>query len=259
MPYQHHLQTSRFELKYLVDESRVWAIREFVRCYLEPDEHTRAQLDNGYAVCSLYLDTSALTLYRQTLRGLKNRFKLRIRFYDDMPDSPAFVEIKRRVVDVIRKDRVAITRDGVQRLLRGGWPTESEIVGENGNAVPTSTIDHFCGLRDRIGADPSVYVSFLREAYVSPDSDQFRVTIDHNVRAGHYLPDSNLSWPSQQVKSNIDRVILELKFTDRFAKWMHEMVRTFNLQRCSVPKYVRCIDAVRLGGSYRSGFETRTA
>ena len=125
VPYQHHLQTSRFELKYLIDESRAWAIREFIRCYLEPDEYTRPQLETGYSICSLYLDTSALTLYRQTVRGLKNRFKLRIRFYDDAPESPAFVEIKRRVVDVIRKERVAITRDGVERLLRGGWPSES--------------------------------------------------------------------------------------------------------------------------------------
>ena len=54
-------------------------------------------------------------------------------------------------------------------------------------------------------------------------------------------------------------VILELKFTDRFARWMHDMVRTFNLERCSVPKYVRGIDAVGLGGSYRGGIETRTA
>lgn len=253
--YKHHLQTSRFELKYLVDENRAWAIREFVRCHLEPDKYTRSQSDIGYAVCSLYLDTRALALYRQTVRGLKNRFKLRIRFYDDAPESPAFIEIKRRIVNVIRKERVAITREGVERLLCGGWPDELEIAeGESSAAV-----HHFCGLRDRIGADPSVYVSFLREAYVSPGSDRFRITLDREVKGSHYRPGSPMSWPTRQVKSSIDRVILELKFTDRFASWMHDMVRTFNLERCSVPKYVHSIEAVRLSGSYRREIETRIA
>ena len=32
---------------------------------------------------SLYLDAPTLTLYWQIAYGLKNRFKLRIRFYDD--------------------------------------------------------------------------------------------------------------------------------------------------------------------------------
>ena len=43
---------------------------------------------------------------------------------------------------------------------------------------------------------------------------------------------------------NGDIVVLELKFTDRFAAWMRTLVEEFNLQRTSVPKYVHCINAM---------------
>ena len=59
---------------------------------------------NSYRICSLYIDSPQLFLYNQTVLGEKNRFKLRIRFYDDDPAHPAFLEIKRRVTDVILKE-----------------------------------------------------------------------------------------------------------------------------------------------------------
>jgi len=66
------------------------------------------------------------------------RHKLRIRFYDDRPESPVFLEIKRRITDVIRKERAAISREGVGRLLAGGRPDGSYLVPgndeERGNA-----------------------------------------------------------------------------------------------------------------------------
>lgn len=52
--------------------------------------------------------------YRDRLQT--NRFKLRIRFYDDIPASPAFLETERRLTDVIRKERAALRREGIYRL-----------------------------------------------------------------------------------------------------------------------------------------------
>ena len=48
----------------------------------------------GYHVHSLYLDSPAYELYHETTEGVKNRFKLRMRFYDDSPEAPVFLEIK---------------------------------------------------------------------------------------------------------------------------------------------------------------------
>lgn len=246
MPYRHRLQTNRYELKYLISEACASGIREFAGTYLEPDEHARAEQPNGaYPITSLYLDTPLRALCGQTISGLKNRFKLRIRFYDEEPDSPAFLEIKRRTTDVIRKQRAAVTREAVYNLLDGRSPNPSQLMETNGRSSIGSLMD-FCELCDRIGAGTSIYVSYLREAYVSPGSDQVRMTFDRQLLGSRFDWTAGLTMPAQGNTPDLGGVILELKFTDRFPIWMREMAEAFDLQRRSVAKYVLCVEAMRL-------------
>ena len=88
------LQATRFELKYLVDAQVALRMREFVRGYLVPDEYSEGKPDNSYHSHSLYLDSDDLCLYWDVLNSNKNRYKLRIRYYDDNPDSPALVGVR---------------------------------------------------------------------------------------------------------------------------------------------------------------------
>ena len=59
-------QLQRFEVKYLVEEDMARALRQFVRCYLGPDEFAANAVDCAYPVHSLYLDSPDLTLYAAT-------------------------------------------------------------------------------------------------------------------------------------------------------------------------------------------------
>lgn len=255
MPYRHALQTSRFELKYIVGDKTALGIRDFLRSHLEPDEHAEPDQGNAYRISSLYLDTPALTLFNQTVQGMKNRFKLRIRFYDDDPNGPAFLEIKRRITDVIRKERAAIRRDGVRYLLEGGWPDASYLMDSNGSVKSASALQHFCNLCDGIGAEACIYVSYIREAYVLPDSDQVRVTLDRQLFGSPYRRTDCLLLPAHGVRPEMGGVILELKFTDRFPNWMRDLVQAFNLQRRSVPKYIDCVKALGMHRGERLGVE----
>ncbi len=243
---QHRLQTNRFELKYVIDEQRACAIREYIRGYVEPDEHVQDLRNCSYPVYSLYLDAPTLMLYRQTTLGLKNRFKLRIRFYDDAPAHPVFLEVKRRLNDVIRKERAAVSRAGVNRLLRGRPLDPSDLIPSNGNGHAWGALQRFCRLVEEISAQPATYVSYVREAYVSPDSEQLRVTFDRQIRGEAFDWERALSPPETGVAANVRGVVLELKFVDRFPHWMRDMAWTFDLQRCSMPKYVRCVEALGL-------------
>jgi len=87
---QDRLQRSRFEQKYIISEEVALQVRDHVRSFLELDEHGVNKPDNSYPVHSLYLDSDDLKLYWATINGDKNRFKLRLRFYDDNPDTPVF-------------------------------------------------------------------------------------------------------------------------------------------------------------------------
>ena len=246
MAYQHRLQASRFEFKYVIDESVALHVRKFLAGYLEPDEHARRSADNSYLVHSLYLDSPDLFLFRQTARGLKNRFKLRIRFYDGDPESPAFLEVKRRETDVIRKERAAVRRTGVERLLEGGWPDATYLVRDDGPEKARRALQSFCELYDSIDGQPCLYVCYEREAYVSPESDLVRVTFDRQLNGCEFDRRTPLVPPPIGTMPNVGGVILEVKFTDRFPPWMQEMAESFNLQRRSVPKYNLCVKAMGL-------------
>ena len=244
MSFQHTLQASRFELKFIIDERCAAGIREFVSSHLEPDEHAKEEQGFSYSLSSLYMDSPSLTLFQQTNQGMKNRFKLRIRFYDDHPDSPAFLEIKRRITDVIRKERATVTRDAVRRLLRGEPPNRSWLMYDNGNPKSASAMLGFYGLANDIGALGQIYVSYTREAYVSPESNSVRVTFDRKLFGTPHQQGTEIGLPTDGAWPNVGGVILELKFTDRFPAWMRDLVQAFDLQRTSCPKYNHCIQAL---------------
>mgnify|MGYP000641483938 CR=1 FL=1 len=56
------------------------------------------------------LDSDDLAIYWGTINGDKNRYKLRLRFYEDNPNAPIFFEIKRRMNDAILKQRGGVKR-----------------------------------------------------------------------------------------------------------------------------------------------------
>jgi hypothetical protein len=238
MVYQHRFQAARFELKYIVDESRAIEVRNFARSYLIPDEHADPRAGNSYPVHSLYLDSPDLCLFRSTVEGLKNRFKLRIRFYDDHPAHPVFLEIKRRLSDVICKERACVRRGAVDMLLRGIRPGASLSASPSDREKNAASLHAFWQTCRKIGARAAAYISYQREAYVSPASDQVRVTFDRQITTARYAPRLRLRIPRAPAPVDMRGVVLEMKFTDRFPNWMREMVHALDLWRCPSAKYV---------------------
>ena len=255
MPYRHRLQARRFELKYILSERCARAVADFVRGYLEPDQHTRGSSNFSYSVYSLYLDTPTLALFRQTCQGVKNRFKLRMRFYDADPAHPVFLEVKRREADVICKERAAVTREGAERLLRGERPGAPHRIGGTDGPGGPSALECFCRLRDEVEARGAAYVAYTREAYVSPKNDRLRITFDRDVRGTAFDRRRQLEPPQNGTRAKVGGVILEIKFTDCFPGWLLDMVQAFDLQRQSVPKYVLCVRALGLRPSRWLGVE----
>ena len=247
--YHHKLQTNRYELKYVIDEQRANSLRHYIQAYLPPDEHVENTDTCSYPVYSLYLDSPSLVLYRQTTQGIKNRFKLRIRFYDNDLASPAFLEIKRRITNVIRKERTAISKEGVIEFLNGIRPDVSQIIHSNGNRGGSNALDRFCDLCEEIGAIGSVYVCYVREAYVSPNSNNLRITIDRRLRGGAVGTKAKLSSPVKGVPARVNGAVLEVKYVDVFPQWVQDMIYEFDLERCSMAKYVHCVDALGISPS----------
>jgi hypothetical protein len=255
-------RTGRYELKYVIDEERAVAIADFLRGYTQPSVHNNASgYVRGHPVISLYMDSPDYFLFRQAYFGHLNRMKLRIRFYNEHWKHPAFLEIKRRVMDVIVKDRAMITRDEVQRFLAGGWPNQSYWIDPAGLKHGKRRLDvfyRFWNFCNTIQARPMIYISYLREIWEGPGDEELRVTFDRQVSATPYDgagPQSMLTAtlrgtpppPERQpYYLPLEGVVLELKYDTQAPFWMYDMVRHFNLNRRFMCKYAACIDGFQL-------------
>lgn len=244
MAFQHTLQASRYELKYLIDEAQAQSIRTFIRRFLVYDPNANPELAYRYHVHSLYCDSRDLQLYKATQCGMKNRFKLRIRFYNDDMSQPTFLEIKRRIGSVICKERATISKENARRLLFGHHIPGCCLIGSK-REKGQQALDQFCTLYRQIGALPCVYVSYTREAFVQPDGNDVRITFDRDLTSSRFDVTTAMHVPKRPTPAEMRPVLLELKFTDRHPVWMRELVSSLNLWRVSFAKYVQCVNAVR--------------
>jgi len=234
----------RYERKFVVPEHTAEAIRSFVTSYLPPDEHVAPDEPIGYRVCSLYLDTPDFRLYRQSCDGIKNRYKLRIRFYDTDDDSPAFLEIKRRTTVTIHKMRAIVSKPAAETVLNGGWIGPEDLITPNEGSMRALT--EFCECRDRLHASGTAFIAYRREAFVSPSAEAVRVTFDRQIAGLPYHPGDGLTLPPDEAFVPVNGAVLELKYNGRAPQWMHDLITSFGLQRRSFPKYVFGVDALRV-------------
>ena len=250
--------SARFELKYVIQEPRAVAVADFVSSYLRPSEHNGSGPIRGHPVISLYMDSPDFFFFRQSYTGHKNRMKLRIRFYDGEWQRPAFLEIKRRVSEVICKDRAMISREGVRQILAEGWPIQPFFADcshlKHGKRRQDVSED-FWQFANTVSARGKIYVSYYREIWEDADDEELRVTLDRQIRGSRYDGSGRLEVPRRGWRPYLppylapfppDGVILELKFNDRAPRWMFDLVRLFNLQQTPVCKYCACIYAQQL-------------
>ncbi|MBK9139374.1 MAG: polyphosphate polymerase domain-containing protein [Verrucomicrobia bacterium] len=252
------LQLQRLELKYHISEAQALAVRDFVRCYLEIDEFGATQPNLSYRIHSLYLDSDDLKTYWDTINSNKNRFKLRLRYYDDAPSSPVFFEVKRRMDNAILKQRGGVRRVAVPGLLAGQLPEPEHLLTDQ--PKPFFALQRFSQLMLSLRARPKVHICYLREAWMNHDDNSVRVTMDRDVRAA-YEPGGRLTTDIENyVRPFGNEVILELKFTGRFPNWFRDLVQGFGLVRRSAAKYVDGVEAIGLSVfNYHPGPEFATA
>jgi hypothetical protein len=239
MAFQHRMQRNRFEYKYLIDERCAHDVRSFARAHLVRDEFARVDMKWSYPTHSVYFDGPGLPLYHSTVQGHKNRYKLRVRYYTDNERHPVFFELKRRVGDIILKDRAKVKRDRALRIMAGECPRITDLVKPE-DLDAWSALRRFCDARDNIAATPRVFVSYMREAWVKPSDDNVRLTFDRDLVGGKY--DGTFALKRDVAPPPLlagHPCVLELKFTDRFPFWFREMVAALNLERRNNAKYVQ--------------------
>jgi hypothetical protein len=236
------LHFERYEYKYVIPDDRTDAIRRFIRPYVTLDEHAAKSPDRRYTIHNLYLDTPNLDLYQACINGAVDRCKLRIRWYDDLAQGPFFFEVKRKIRQVIVKDRAKVFLGDCQALLQGKPMSARE-------GPSADNLTAFRAQVSLVGAVPTIFSRYTREAYESVFGEYARLTLD---RAMCYQPArscelredprgwiyADAAWATEGIRS---ATVLELKFTRDFPRWMSDLVAEFDLQRVGFSKYLASI------------------
>lgn len=241
------LQFSRYECKYLVSEGKAVDLRDYIEPFVELDPFAARQANRRYEISSLYLDDKTFRLCGETLEGLRNRFKLRIRAYTDRPDDPVFFEVKKRRDRKISKERARVRRSDMLRLFNTG-----EVSTVNMTPREAGYYESFVSRMRWINAVPKVLVRYDREAFHGMYDETVRVTFDRQLRSRMVDRPSQFFAAGEWNQVESRRVIVEMKFNNKYPPWLTEAIRLFRLERISYSKYVHSLSATERGGTMQT-------
>lgn len=221
----------RYELKYLVPESSVPALRAALAPYCALDAHSAAAAGRQYVISSLYLDTAQRDLYRVSREGRPERFKVRLRRYGD--GEAVFLEVKHKRGGLVRKSRAKAGADFAAALSSPAAPDASAAEQDFRRRVA------------RFDLGPTLLVRYEREAYSSTVDAYARVTLDRRIACQPAQGWDLRGDPSRfraiddagTMGSIRGAVLLELKSTVEVPRWMVALAQRLELRRAGFSKY----------------------
>jgi SPX domain protein involved in polyphosphate accumulation len=253
----------RYELKYTIPAEWVAPISAFVEPYCSLDYHSSVAPDGFYQVNSLYFDSPDFVLLRNRLGGLHDRFNMRVRTYGAAPVAPWFLEVKRKIGDIIRKYRARVKDIDLARTLDPA-ADPSEFLASPRDAANAAL---FRRLAHAYNAAPVVQTTYRRKAYFSVCDDYARVTFDAGMRylartEYNPLPVEEAFAPTD-LEDRFDEgtsVVLELKCQAKNVPiWMVDLIRAFDLRRRSFSKYSAAMAQVFRRYEFEPGSRMPTA
>lgn len=243
----------RFEFKYVTDAAIAKKAESLVRSYgMVPDP---AGFDGEYPVASLYFDNFHKRDYYDKSGGFLRRKKIRGRVYGkDFNVNPeaVWLEVKERHDAATKKTRFKISSDEWRELLVAGpdrfWMTHKE----KGNG----DLSYILREMSVFNRNPAVFVRYIRRPYLGfYNGSKVRITFDRELEARGVFSGDRFStlypgevpwYISRWVQFEPHRVVLEIKFSSVMPPWFGELTRFLELERVSISKYARAIEASRV-------------
>ncbi|MBU9766819.1 polyphosphate polymerase domain-containing protein [Mycobacterium sp. TNTM28] len=238
---------NRYEIKYLLDEFKVPALRAELAARMNSDPFSP---QGGYPVTSLYYDTQDLRFYWEKIEGLRFRRKLRIRLYGEptacTDDTPVQIEVKQRVNRVTQKRRIAMPYGSARRWIDGRRSPSCD-------PAQRAFVEEVTTLVGNLDLRPIVTTGYLREAFVGRDADLgLRVTIDHKVHGR----DRDFHFASGAENRYIippKLAIVEVKANERVPYWVTDLAARIDMSVVRVSKYCQSVEAFGLAPRSRFG------
>ena len=234
----------RAELKFVVHGGVKDALMARWSPYLMQAPFTDAHARTS--ILSQYYDSPDLAFYREKLDGIEIRNKVRLRVYGMGYEAgqTAFLEIKHRQGDKVRKYRQQLRDFDAADLGPGRWRFDDPAMRSA-----------FMTLVERYRLRPSAQVYYQREAFEGGADRDLRVTWDSVLLAMHpgETLDRTLLFDSSRRMMAETLFVLEVKATGELPAWFHDGVIAAELRQQTVPKYVTAVEILGLDQHLASG------
>lgn len=180
-----------------------------------------------HTVGNLYLDTDDWAVIRASIEKPVYKEKLRLRAYGrPKAESPAFLELKKKLDGVVYKRRAALPYAQALRCAR-----------EGGIAKPgTQILSEMDWTMRRLALSPRACLCYDRRALYAPQGPGLRVTFDENIR--FRLTDLDLahgSWGAPLLPDA--RVLMEVKTLGSVPVWFARLLSEIRTAPTGFSKY----------------------
>ena len=230
----------RYEKKYLIPPGLVPEIRKYITPFVIPDKFGVGPLPE-YVITTMQLDTPSLAYHYAKELEYDQRFKLRVRTYNEIGSSPIFAEVKAKFRDIIVKTRVMIPFDEwTEELI---YSTKLPFIFKS--RQQESDFLNFRRLVWETNSIPSNIIRYIRESYVGPGDLYLRITFDRKLEYCSHAAWNNFgrgdTWykmdTGEAQGADDSSVVLEVKTLDEVPVWVVEMIEKFSLQNRGNCKY----------------------
>ncbi|MCM1132564.1 MAG: polyphosphate polymerase domain-containing protein [Ruminococcus flavefaciens] len=223
---------ARKEIKFLLDMHQYEELMNVIGEYMNPDKYCVGGKE--YGIYNIYYDTPDDFLIRESLAKPYYKEKIRLRSYYSpaSPDSPVFLEIKKKIGGIVTKRRVSMTLEQSDDYFATRRKPESHkyITGQ-----VFTEIDAFL---NHYPVKPKQYISYQREAFFGKDNKDFRLTFDRKITERRY--DLHLAYESYgNYIIGADQRLMEVKVSDSMPAWLVEKLSELKIYKTSFSKYGR--------------------
>jgi SPX domain protein involved in polyphosphate accumulation len=215
----------RHELKYVISRLDADKLKNALNVVMDRDRHSIHQ-DYSYIITSLYFDTIDHDAFYEKMNGTRMRKKYRIRLYNHNYDR-ILLECKHKHENMTYKQGVELNEEQLQRLLS----EDMSLHHDDPELITQFMIDHRLHY-----LKPSVIVEYDRLAYVYEPLD-VRVTFDDHIATYHYHTDLKNLKASKAFISELDTVVLEVKFNTIMPDFIKEIIATIPKTRQAISKF----------------------
>ncbi|OUQ58750.1 hypothetical protein B5E58_06090 [Tyzzerella sp. An114] len=212
----------RFEIKFILNLNQYNEIKNVLYKYMKGDEYGNS------TICNVYYDTPDKLIIRRSLEKPVYKEKLRVRSYGvSDKNNNVFVELKKKYKGIVYKRRTEMTLQQSELYLGGdiNFEKSSQIMNE---------IDYFIKFYKNI--EPSIFISYEREAFFGKYDDSFRITFDRNIIWRDY--DISLDkgvYGNKLIDENT--VLMEVKTSEGIPLWLLKILSRNHIYKTSFSKY----------------------